>query len=75
MNHKNFYKSPIGYGSYNVENLIATIKNMPDVEIKKGKWIKARPEPYYSFWERLRQAWDVLTYKADALYWGIRKTK
>lgn len=32
-------------------------------------WIPARPLPYYSWRQRLRLAWDVLTYKADAVYW------
>lgn len=67
------YKKKVGYGSYNVNELVATAKDMP---LAKGKetgqmWIPARPEPYWSFWERLQQAWDVLTYKADALYWGM----
>ena len=30
----------------------------------------ARPEPYYGFLNRLHHAWNVLTYKADALYWN-----
>lgn len=29
----------------------------------------SKPLPYYSFIERLQQAWDVLRYRADALYW------
>lgn len=36
-----------------------------------GNWYLARPLPYYSLRARLKQAWDVLTYKADALYWLI----
>lgn len=29
----------------------------------------ARPEPHRSIFYRLQQAWHVLTYKADAVYW------
>ena len=38
-------------------------------EIKPGCWVIARPIPYYSIVSRLIQAYDVLRYKADALYW------
>lgn len=36
-----------------------------------GQWLPARPVNYRfrSFRERLRQAWDVFTGKADAKYW------
>jgi hypothetical protein len=43
--------------------------NCNQVLNKPGYWVQARPMPYPSFFSRLRQAWDVLTYKADALYW------
>ncbi len=32
-------------------------------------WVFARPIPYYSWPSRIRMAWHVLTYRADALYW------
>ena len=31
--------------------------------------VPSRPVPYYSFINRILQAWDVLFSKADALYW------
>ena len=34
-----------------------------------GRWVAARPIPYWGVRWRLRQAWDVLRGKADALYW------
>jgi len=37
-----------------------------------GKWEPSRPEPRncaHSWHWRITQAWDVLTGKADALYW------
>jgi hypothetical protein len=39
--------------------------------LSKGKmgWHLARPLPYYGWKYRLRDAWNVLTFKADALYW------
>ena len=38
---------------------------------KSGKWHNARPLPYYGFFYRIRDAWNVLWLKADALYWTI----
>lgn len=32
-------------------------------------WLGLRPGVYRSLLNRLRHAWNVLTYKADALYW------
>ena len=36
-----------------------------------GKWVPARGENYKfdSFWDRLKDAWAVLTKKADAFKW------
>lgn len=36
---------------------------------KSGHWHNARPLPYYGFFYRIRDAWNVLWLKADALYW------
>lgn len=36
-----------------------------------GKYHNARPEPYYGFFYRIHDAWNVLWLKADALYWTI----
>lgn len=36
-----------------------------------GYYHNARPLPYYSIFNRIKLAWHVLTYKADALYWSI----
>lgn len=44
---------------------------MPKAKRKDGKWCNARPLPYYSLVYRLQMAWDVITYKADALYWEV----
>lgn len=43
----------------------------------KGKtcWHNARPLPYYGLFYRLRDAWNVLWLKADALYWMIESDK
>jgi hypothetical protein len=38
---------------------------------KSGNWHNARGEPYYGLFYRLRDAWNVLWLKADALYWTI----
>jgi hypothetical protein len=34
-----------------------------------SKWTPIRPLQYESIKERLKMAFDVFTYKADALYW------
>jgi hypothetical protein len=36
-----------------------------------GRWYIARPLPFYSWRIRLRQAWDVFRYRADAFYWRV----
>ena len=43
-----------------------------DKETSHGSWEPCRPEPRNSMYPwhwRLKLAWDVLTGKADALYW------
>ena len=57
------YTKPRGYSSYTPNKIIRIINTVQT----KGGWV--RPIPYYSLVERLRQAWDVFTYRADALYW------
>lgn len=34
-----------------------------------GAWLPSRPVPFYSFPARLRDAWAVLRYRADAVAW------
>lgn len=38
---------------------------------KSGNWHNARPLRYQSFLCNIRNAWNVLCGKADALYWTI----
>ena len=38
---------------------------------KSGRYHNARGLPFYGFWYRIRDAWNVLWLKADALYWEI----
>jgi hypothetical protein len=59
---------PRGYGAYTPETIEKILTNSPMTQID-GLWYPAKPEPYYSIKERLIYAWDVLTYKADPLYW------
>lgn len=63
------YTKPRGYGAMTPKLVVDTAAHC-QTEISPGHWIPARPIPYYSFIDRIKQAWDVLTYKADALYWG-----
>ena len=65
MNDKHYTK-PRGFGAYTPNQVIATLSTIS----RKGGHV--RPLPYYSLTTRLRQAWDVLTYRADALYWKER---
>jgi hypothetical protein len=45
---------------------LLSIGNQVEID---GKWVAARPEPYYSWKERWVLAWAVFTGKADALFW------
>lgn len=65
----NHYTKPRGYGSYTPNEIISLSKTVARV----GGQV--RPEVYHSFFMRLQQAWDVFTYKADALYWKERNEK
>ncbi len=58
------YCKPNSFGAYTPGSLIRSQKNIGRSD---GKW--ARPYPYFSFWTRVKQAWDVFKYRADALYW------
>jgi hypothetical protein len=40
-----------------------------DTQLPDGRWVPARPLPFYSIWERWRVTWLVFTGKADALIW------
>lgn len=68
-----------GSGSFNAEDFRGSwtqASYVLEIDGKKfGRWVFARPEPYRSLWTRLLQAWDVLTYKADALYWQDESRK
>lgn len=64
---KNHYTKPKGWGAYTPQSVIDSQRG---IAVEGHKW--ARPLPYTSLIERLQQAWDVLTYKADALYWKER---
>lgn len=45
------------------------LQNDPPIMEYEDGWVLARPLPFYCFKYRLRQAWDVLRYKADAFYY------
>jgi hypothetical protein len=45
------------------------LKDEDSAQLKTGEWVHARPIPNLSIPARLREAWDVLRGKADALYW------
>lgn len=38
---------------------------------KSGNWHTARPSRYKSIFVKIRNAWNVLIGRADALYWRI----
>lgn len=63
MTKDKHYTKKRGHGSYTPWELA----RMQQSVARKGGAV--RPEPYYSIFTRIMQAWDVLTYKADALYW------
>jgi hypothetical protein len=40
-----------------------------DAGLPDGRWVPARPLPFYSLFGRLRATWLVFTGQADALLW------
>lgn len=56
-------------GAYNATWFSLNGRGGAQTQNKWGTWVLARPLPFYNFRVRLQQAWDILTYKADALYW------
>ena len=53
------------------DSRLGLIQGQEAVQGKSGRWHNARPLPYYGFIYRIRDAWNVLWSKADALYWTI----
>lgn len=62
------YVAPSTYGAWTPNRLFNALSqvSMPGPN-------HPRPYPYFSLPSRLRQAYDVLTYRADALYWQEQK--
>lgn len=58
------YTRPRGFGAWTPKRLYKALQGIggPGPNLP-------RPYPYFSFWVRLKQAWDVFKYRADALYW------
>ena len=52
---------------YTLEGLIASAKET-EAHIN-GKWVAARPVRLFSFYHDIKDAWAVLTRKADAFTW------
>jgi hypothetical protein len=46
-----------------------SLKDDDAKSLGRSGWTYARPIPFYSWPCRIRMAWHVLTYRADALYW------
>lgn len=63
---------PYGYGAYTPEKVEAIMSNGCLQQRGDGFYQPAKPIPYYSFFERVVQAWHVLTYQADPLYWHFK---
>lgn len=47
------------------------IRGQCQAQGKSGNWHNARPLSYQSVFLNIRNAWNVLIGKADALYWTI----
>lgn len=52
---------------YRLKDLVRESCNT-QVEID-GKWVPARPEIYHNWWCLLKDAWEVLRGRADAVWW------
>jgi hypothetical protein len=73
---RELYFRPRGHGAYtpvDILNWDCSTEIQSRGFCRGGRWVLARPLPFYSFWNRLKQAWDVLRYRADALYWDDRR--
>lgn len=57
------------YGAYWADDCLDRTMFSTLARGKSGIWHIARPAPFNSLFERLRMAWSVLTYRADAIYW------
>lgn len=52
---------------YKLRNLI---DNADDTQVRRnGKWVAARPIRMFGIWYDIKDAWSVLTRKADAFTW------
>lgn len=51
--------------------LQSTLEKRDYLSSAGGKWVCARPLPYYSLRNRLRATWLVFTGQADALIWDL----
>ena len=51
------------------DDLIGANKGWPQAGLPDGRYVAARPLPFFSIGRRWRAAWLVLTGKADALVW------
>ena len=65
MSTNGHYTKPRGWGAYTPQRVIDSQNH--GISIKGRRWV--RFEPYYHWPTRLKQAWDVFRYRADALYW------
>jgi hypothetical protein len=67
------HTKPHGYGAWTPSKVIQSCNGETMQQRGDGDWQPSKPLPYYSVFERLTQAWHVLTYQADALYWYFPK--
>lgn len=61
------------YDLWTLSSLLDWLQNGPQafVGAVNGGWQPARPIQYTSIWNRLRLAWLVFRYKADAFVWDL----
>lgn len=59
------------YAFYTELEIANHVRDLHVIAYRKNRAYIARPVPYYNFWYRLQMAWDIIRYKADALYWTI----
>ena len=62
------------YDLWTLRSLILHLEKGPQAFTEvRGLWLPAKPLPYRSIWNRLKLAWLVFRYKADAFTWDMER--
>ncbi len=54
---------------HEADTLLGRNETWPRTQLKDGRWVPSRPEPFFWIGQRWKAAWLVFTGRADALKW------